>query len=302
MNQQENNFTNSTTQFEDNNFNNVQSTNSPKHSLQKKKISLESISLILFIANIPMAFVPVLNLLITLGTIITTILLIRKTDNKTKQRKLLVIRLCVTLILLLPVTLLMNSMTTVNSSAEDLVTEHVKSHYSDTPNLEYDSSELNAELTDESKNIYTVTGKVWFWKYNYDKKIIEAVYIDVNYVLSYNSDDGDFTLVSDQRQYKVDESKSKEMESAISKIDESKAVEKAEKEFKKLLKSPTSYIRHDYSITAVYKSNGHIRVAIILHYSSQNGFGAMIQGHQLVELDYYEGNYEYVKSYEVNKN
>ena len=92
------------------------------------------------------------------------------------------------------------------------------------------------------------------------------------------------------------------MESAISKIDEKKAVEKAEKEFKKLLKSPTSYIRHDYSITAVYKSNGHIRVAIILHYSSQNSFGAMIQGHQLVELDYYEGNYEYVTSYEVNKN
>ena len=160
-----------------------------------------------------------------------------------------------------------DSFSTVEDGRKEDVEEYLAQKYDEVGS----TSEL--EVKEISDGMWSVTGPIYVYRYNFGTQVKEAIRCDVDF--RFKEENSSYTMVSQNIKETKDPSKNGSVPSAISKIDTEEALEKAEKELKSRLKNPSSYQRHDYTVTAKYDSDGDINVTVMIDYSAQNGFGGM---------------------------
>ena len=202
-----------------------------------------------------------------------------KTSTNQTTTKKFPIAIC-SICILLSVLFLMSScccgLQTVNDARIEDVEEYLMRKYDEVGS----TSELEATETSEGK--YSVTGIVYVYNYNFGTQVKEAIRCDVDFKFEEVNDS--YKMVSSNIRETKDPSKNGVLPSAISKVDKEKALAEAESELKSRLKNPSSYQRHNYTVTAKYDKYGDIEVTVRIDYSAQNGFGGMNRDVYIVYL------------------
>ena len=142
---------------------------------------------------------------------------------------------------------------------------------------EYDEvgSTSELEVHEISDGMWSVTGPIYVYRYNFGTQVKEAFICDVDF--RFKEENSSYTMVSQNIKETEAPSKNGSLPSAISKVNKKNALKVAEETLKSGLNNPDSYKRHDYTIGASYKDNGDILVTVIIDFSAENIYGGMVR-------------------------